>query len=229
MIFSDLKTRTLKRLGEDPDDPVTFTAAEAGNALNEGQRIFAFITLCLESNVTFTPTRGVAFYRLLLSYSDWLVPVRVVQASGQRVSPATVTELALFDSAWTSNTGAASHYGCQGYDLFFVRGTGAPVGITYARLPATMTGDGDSPEIVDAFHATLIDYAVTRCRLKQGGQEFAKTLPQFKRYWDAMSKCAADTMARAIAAENDRLPFELGHFNPAALFALKLPRKGPAA
>ena len=230
MTGATLIDRTLKRLDQDPAQPVYFTRAEVLDALNEGQRIFAFLTLCLEGMATFPLTAGVAFYSMLATYADWLLPLRVVRASdGEKVMPASLVELDALDDAWTSATSPASHYGCLGFDLFFVRGTQGSVTITYARMPAAIADSAvSSAEIPDAYQPALIDYAISRVRLKQGGQEFSKTLPNLKRFLDAVAACAKDVMARFARADNDRKPFELSGFNLKALMTVKLPKQQEA-
>jgi hypothetical protein len=211
--LQELRGRTLKRLDQDPAAPIYFSAQEVTNALNRGQRLFALITLCLEQIVTFDLTPGTAFYRMLATYPDFLLPLRVRNASGAKVMPATLADLDALDGAWTTDAGPASFYGCLGLDLLFVKGSGGPLSITYARMPATLASDGDEAEIIDAYQPTLIDYATWRVRAKQGGQEFSRAIPYLKTFLDGAKAAAKDTLARAVAAGHDRTPFELKHYS----------------
>lgn len=52
--------------------------AAANSATNEAQRLFAFLTLSLETQRDFAVTPGQSWYRMLdQGWSDWLVPLRV--------------------------------------------------------------------------------------------------------------------------------------------------------
>jgi hypothetical protein len=210
----DLTTRTLKRLDQDPAAPVYFTKAEVLNALNKGQRLFAFATLCLERSVSLTLTPGTAFYAGALTALDaaYLIPVRVTNSAGAKVLPATIEQLHALDDQWRSNRGAATHYGCHGFDLLYVRGSGDTLTVTYARMPATLVNDADAVEITDAYQPCLVDYAVARVRAKQGGQEFAKTKPYADRFLGAVKAAAAEVRRRFVRAGNDRPPFEIAAF-----------------
>ncbi len=77
--------------------------------------------------------------------------------------------------------------GAEGPPNFQVPLTQWQVFSKWAKEHAALFGDD----------AALIDYAVTRCRMKQGGDEWRKTLPQFARFHGAMR--AAATMARLLA------------------------------
>lgn len=76
MILSDIRGRIFSRLEWSTSDP---QAVAAGNAaINEGQRLLAFLTLSLETTRQFRLTPGVSFYRMLdQGWADWLVPLRV--------------------------------------------------------------------------------------------------------------------------------------------------------
>jgi hypothetical protein len=218
----DLAARTLKRLDQDPAGPVYFSQQEILNALDKGQRLFALATLCLENIVTFPLTSGTAFYSMLPTYPNWLLPLRAANGAGQKVNFSTLEELHALDDAWRSNTGSASHYGCLGFDLLFVRGTGDALTICYAREPDAL-GDGTAEvEIVEDYQPCLIDYAIARARAKQGGQEFSKALPYFERFLGSMKAAADDTKRRSAGAGNDRQPFEFAGFTPAKLLAAEL-------
>ena len=225
MTLADLRARTLNRLNEDATTPIYWTAPEITNALNEGQRLYALITLCLEAIVTFPLTSGTAFYHTLATYSDWLLPLRVQSAAGKRVLPASLDELDALDDAWTSQRIAPTHYGCRGWDLLYVRGSGGPLTVTYARAPLTMALDADAAEIQDAYQPCLIEYAIGRVRAKQGGDEYQKSVPYFKRFLDAAKAGATDSLERSIAGGHDRKPFELSHY-PKLLAALtQMPKR----
>jgi hypothetical protein len=216
--LAELRTRTLKRLAEDPAAPVYFTAAEVTAALNRGQRLFAFATLCLESIETYYGAS--AWQSMLPTFPAWLLPVRVRTAAGAKVHWASLRELDALDENWEASAAAPARYGCLGFDLLYLQGRGT-VSITFAREPAEMVEDGDEAEIPDAYQPTLIDYAIGRVRAKQGGQEFTKALPYFERFLAGMKSAAADTRARAVAQDWDRRPFEGLMLDPKLLAELE--------
>jgi hypothetical protein len=76
MLTSELQTRTLERLNEDPAAPIFYTAADTLAALNLGLRIFAFLTLCLESKRSFPLTPGNQSYQLQEQFRDMIVALR---------------------------------------------------------------------------------------------------------------------------------------------------------
>jgi hypothetical protein len=76
MQHSEIRDRLLTRLEADPTDLLWQAAATA--AINEGQRLMAFLALPLEATREFVLTPGVSTYRMLAEgWSDWLVPLRV--------------------------------------------------------------------------------------------------------------------------------------------------------
>lgn len=76
MQYTDIRGRVISRLEWSATDPTA--KAIAGAAVNEGQRLFCFLTLSLEAQRPFTLTPGVAFYHMLNEgWSDWIVPLRV--------------------------------------------------------------------------------------------------------------------------------------------------------
>jgi hypothetical protein len=208
MTLGQLRTRTLRRLDEDPAAPVTYTAAEVDAALNEGQQLFVLLTLCLEKTVTFPPD-GSGFHRMLQTYPDWLVPLRIAR-NGVKVKPARLAELDALDGRWSIAAGEPERYAMQGFDLLSLSSAGqAALTITYAHAPAVMALDADAPQIPGEFHALLIEYALYRVRVKLGAQEFAGGLRHLAVFLDGASKFGKFTRARAAGLQYDVLPFEL--------------------
>ena len=73
---ADIRGRILTRIEADPTDPLWQAAATA--AINEGQRLFSFLSLALENTREFVLTPGASIYRMLAEgWNDWLVPLRV--------------------------------------------------------------------------------------------------------------------------------------------------------
>ncbi len=221
MNTGEMLARGFKRLDQDPAAPAYFTRPELLAALNEGQRLFAFLTLCLEATSPLALEPGTAFYRPRATWSDYLLTLRVATAGG-RVAPATILELDALDSAWRTCADAPSHYAALGCNLLAIRGTQGACNFTRARLPLALAADLDVPEIPTACHSVLVDFVVMRVRMKQGGQEFGKMLPYFGRFLDAVRQVAGYTRNRARAEGYDRLPLELKPAEIAAL--LKAPK-----
>lgn len=220
MTAGQLKTRALERLDEDASAPVYFTAAEVLAAINEGQRVFAYFTLCLEATGAIALSPGTAWYAPLSSLANWVLPLRV-SVGGVKVQPATLQDLRAIDEAWESHTGAPTHYAAHGFNLLAFRGSTGTVSATYARMPAALSADSDVPEIPEAFHESLIDYAIPRVRAKQGGQEFGKALPYLGRFFDSVRKCGDLVRARSLAMRYDRLPPEISRADVSKLLKFR--------
>lgn len=147
LTHSDIRTRVLERMQVSTDDPNW--RAVASLAINEGQRLFAFLTLCLEARRSLVLLPGTKFYHMLaIGWDDWLVPLRVRPASDsggatsefdsvksdesmfgeelkvgsavRKLRPATIYQMAALDESWISATGSPTRYGCIGWDLFFL-------------------------------------------------------------------------------------------------------------
>jgi hypothetical protein len=71
---SSLQIRTLERLNE--TGGVFYTAADALAAVNLAQRIFAFLTLCLEVQRQFQLTPGNQWYALQRTFADMILVLR---------------------------------------------------------------------------------------------------------------------------------------------------------
>jgi hypothetical protein len=75
--LGELKSRIFTKVEENPSAPVYYSTDEVRDSINEAQRLFAFLTLCLESIRPFVLTPGVRFYSLLKEWVDWIAPLRV--------------------------------------------------------------------------------------------------------------------------------------------------------
>jgi hypothetical protein len=105
MTLKTIRDRLLTRLECDPTDLQWQAAGTA--AINEGQRLFVLLSLCLEATRELVLTPGVNMHHMLTEqWTDWLVPLRV------RLSNDTATgQDAKFDSM-ESDTGM---FGEQAY------------------------------------------------------------------------------------------------------------------
>ena len=217
MFTSDLQTRVLERLGEDPNSPVYYTAANALSWLNAAQRLFVLLTLCLETTNTLQLAGGAAFYSMLTiaAFQDWLLPLRVRITGGAKLNPARLAELAALDAAWSVSPGAPTRYALLGFDLLGIyqqppAGVAMSLQITYARCPDPLLGGfNESPEIPAEFHPALADWAIPLMRAREGGQDFQKVLPLWDRGLDAATKLADYVRARNKEQGYDYMPVEL--------------------
>lgn len=229
MIFSDLQDRVEERLDEDGTSPVYYTTTQIKDALNRAQRLFAFLSLCIEKrDQTFSLSAGTTYYDVSATFSDFLLPLRI-KAGTSRILPVRQEQLDLRYGAWESTAGTPTHYFMRGFYFFgcYPRPAGAGTSLlfSYAAEPATLTNAGDTPEIPEEYHMSLIDYAVYRLRWQEGGQELAKVIPLFGRFLDEVEKCAIYTRARAMAQRYDSIPFDLATFDKGQL--LKAPMLKP--
>lgn len=214
MTTADLISRTTKRLGDDPTTPANtyYTRGEILVALNQVYRMACFFTLCLETTVTYNFLTATAFYRMLTTYADWILPLRIRLVGGAKLRPNKVTELAALDASWSTTAGTPERYALLGFDLvcLYKRPAGTTAAsIVYARTPTPLAADADVPELPPEYHESLVDGAVTLLRIKEGAQEFAKTLVNWARFMDAIAKLADYVRARNRAQGYDHEPIEL--------------------
>ncbi len=220
MTAGELIERTLKDLGEDTSSPVYYKSSEALDALNEAQRFFCLLTLCLETTGNLALAADTSFYHLLTSFEHFLLPLRVqVVATGAKVRPGRLGDFDALSSTWQDDVGAPTRYDVLGMDLLAVTprpdALGTSLEITYAETPARMTSESGTPEIPAEYHPCLADYAVPRLRVKEGGQEFQKVLSRFGNFLTEAAKMAEYVRSRMAGRDYDRQPFELAKWQNA--------------
>jgi len=198
-----------------PATPPNTTPPEVLAAVNEGQNLAAWLTLCLEKTASFPlgPSYSLdvngCFYLPRPVLTDFLVPLRVTFA-GARLRPATFAALEDANSAWEATGGTPVRYVAQGFNLLAV--TPQTTGIaqmTYARCPVPLIQDSAVPELFEVYHTSLVDYGVYRIRLKEGAQGLARGLERLNLFLDDMTKLGDYIRARTAAARYDVTPFEL--------------------
>ena len=220
MTVTQLQARVLERLGELSATPAYFKGFEVLAKLNEAQRFFALLTLCLEKTSSFSLDADTTFVHLLPSITDFLLPLRVRITAGARLRSNRLQDLDALKTSWQKTSGAPERYVLLGLDLFVVTPqptTSTGLSITHAHAPAVLSNPSQSPEIPTEYHPALIDYAVHALRAKEGGQEFLKTLPLLNRFIEDAEQCAQFIRKRSLAQRYDRLPFELGSFDRSRL------------
>ncbi len=210
MTFAQMQSRALSRLG---GDGVYYTAGEVALRINEGQRLFAALTFCLESTYTLTLTANTAWYHLLASVTDFLVPLRINVQNGARLKPRTIGQLNAQNTAWQDDSGTPALYAMAGMDLLAITkqpsGSSTKLEIRHARLPQLLTVSTAVPEIPPEYHEVLIDYARHTARAKEGGQEFDKGMHLWRRYLAAAKKLGDHIRTRSLSQRYDRKPIEI--------------------
>jgi hypothetical protein len=205
---SALEVLVLQKLSEPTG---TYYPATLG-ALNEAQRFFCLLTLCLEKTASFPLTAATPFYHVLPTFGDFLLPRRMLNSAGQRLRPAKLAELDALDSSWLARPGIPTRYVVLGLDLLAVYPQ--PVGadtlsVTYARAPVALTAGSQVPEIETRSHYALSNYAAYASRTPEGGQEFAKFIQFFNEFLDEAQEVQALVKERNRDLQYEKNPFEL--------------------
>lgn len=219
--FLELQTELIERLGDDFSAPVKYYGiSEAKNLLNAAQRLFVLFTLCLETTVTPTWIGGAVTRRMMLTYADWLVPLRIRVSGGAKLKPCRLADLAALDTGWTARAGTPSRYSHSGFDLLalYKQPSGdTALSLTYARGPAVLNLDADIPEIPVRFHPGLVDASIPLARVKEGAQEWTKVLPLWDRFMDGVQEEAGIVRARSRELGYDAIPPEIQRFDRSRL------------
>jgi hypothetical protein len=214
----DDSATTPRSITPDPNSPVP---DEILRAINEGQELAAWLTLCLETTASLTLTANGTFYLLRSQLPDFLVPLRLMGPNG-RIRPATISDLDALNpswQAWPLTAGEQQRYFTLGFSFF---GTAPqPVDdqactLTYAKAPALLVGDA-FPEIPEAYHLDLVDYGIYRTKLKEGAQSLERGMKHLNRFLDRMTQLGDYVRARSRAARYDVLPFEMALFDRSRL------------
>lgn len=228
MTAKEISDRILARLDDDAAspasvaiDPNSLVPGEILAAIAEGQELASWLTLCLEKTVTLTlpaTLPATTFYQLRATLGDYLVPLRIMGASG-RIRPATLAELDALNASWQGTPGTPARYVALGFSFFGISPQPAidtDVQLTYAHAPAPIVGDAFM-EIPEAYHPALIDYGIYRVKLKEGGQGLQRGLVYLNRFLDEMTKLGEWVRAKSRASRYDVLPFELALFDRSKL------------
>jgi hypothetical protein len=76
MNLAELRDKTRSRLDDLSPAGSSYTTAQIDGALNEGLRLFALLTLCIERTVTIPMQIDTTRYQMLSLLRDWLLPLR---------------------------------------------------------------------------------------------------------------------------------------------------------
>jgi hypothetical protein len=222
---SEISDRILKGIDDDAGVPASVAAGNLGGpppevlaAINEGQELFALLTLCLETTSAITLAASSTFGSFRQAFPKFLCPLRLMVGS-TRVRPRTLAELDAENDAWQATAGTPARYSTLGFNLYAV--TPQPVAdtagvLTFARSPLQLVGDA-FPEIPEMYHQSLVKYGIYRIRLKEGGQGLERGLVQLNSFLDDATAHGDFVRARSRAARYDVLPFELKLFDRSRL------------
>jgi hypothetical protein len=214
--LSDLRQRLWDLL--DDNGGAYYTPAEVAHALNMAQRLFVFLTFCLEKTVIFNLTNGVYEYSIRSQISDFLAALRVswinpVGSAKVRLLSDNLHEMDARDSTWRARAGNPLRYSQQGFDTFWITPQPASgvhtLQFTYAREPLEMVLDNDVPEIPPDEQIHLPDAGFYILRLKEGGQELANAVEYFKRFMAGAQKYQSFMRARSRGPLYDHKPLDL--------------------
>ena len=204
--------------------PTFYPVAESVAALNEAQRLFCLLTLVLEKTAVWSMPAATAFFHLLSVFADMIVPLRIMDATGAKIRPVRLDDLAALDSQWPAVAGAPKRYARLGADLLAIypQPTAATIiQVTYARSPATLAADTDVPEIPVEYHPELVNYAINRLRQVEGAEQLARTMPLLNSYLDAAQACGAYVEAKNRGGQMDVTPFELQSYDRSQLLDVR--------
>ena len=210
MNVTALEKRVWERLEQDPAAPIT-PEPEVLHALNQAQRTLVLLTLCLEKTSTLTLQPTTPFYGIRSYIADYLVPLRVT-VGGLRVRPSSIRDFDARNANWQTATGSDPRYATLGINLFAVSASpaiAAIASITHAYVPALLVNGADVPPTPEDYHESLIKFATVWIRLKEGAQEFAKTVGLYREFLEDAAKLGGYVRLRSLAAKYDQLPLEL--------------------
>ena len=159
------------------NDPGGVYYPSALGALNEAQRLFALITLSLETTAPFALAANTFSSQILPQLPDLILVRRVYNSLGAQLRPVTIGELAALDSTWQLTMGTPTRYVTRGINWIGVYPqpeTDDTLSIVYARAPQALTGGDSVPEIRSVSHIALVNFAAWALRQPEGAQEFAK-------------------------------------------------------
>jgi hypothetical protein len=215
--LTTLTTAVETRVNDDTSP--TYSSAEITGALNAGQLVFCFLTLCYEKTATASVAQP--FVHALALATDYIVPLRLKGAA--KLRPATVAEFDALNPLWWASANPAARYAARG-DLLFFDGAISSLTFTYAAAPPALASGSDVPVIPAEYHTLLADYAGWRLLLPQSGQELEKGKQYIGRFLAGAQELAGKVRARSLAQHYDTLPPEREAFDVSRLMK-QLPRK----
>lgn len=204
--------------------PTFYPAAEITAALNEADRLFCLLTLCLEVKASWNVAAATTFFHMLAIFSDWIAPLRITSAAGAKIRPSTIGELRSLDSQWPLAPGAPIRYVLAGGDLLALykqpAASGTTLTVQYAGAPTALALSTDTPGSPPEYHPHYVSYAIYRLRQVEGGSAFAAALPLLAEFLDAATELAEFVKARNVGQGYDSVPMELKSYDRSRLVAV---------
>lgn len=238
MTAKQISDLIIKRIDDDSGAPGSVSADHTvGNvppevlaAINEGQELFALLSLCLERTTSITLAASTSCFTIRGTLPDFICPLRLM-IDGTRVRPGTLAEFDAENETWQSTAGTPTSYFSLGFNFFGLNLQ--PIGdtsadLTHAYSPLQLVRDA-FPEIPEHYHQALADYGVYRIRLKEGGQGLERGVRYLNSFLDAAQACGDYVRARSRAARYDVLPFELQLFDRSRLIEALIKKGKPNA
>jgi hypothetical protein len=206
MTAAALIDATLIRLDQPVAGDGFYTRPETTAALNTAQRLFCFLTLCLEG------TESVSIGTGNPVYAHGGIAILRITAGGLRLDRVDVGRLAARSAAWwQTQDQSPSEYAPLSATLFAIAPrpfAAMPLAVTAARYPAVLADSGaSSPEIPEEHHQALADGAAAILSgIKEGGQEQAKSQRWLSTYCEAMVDVAEAVRGRSRQYRYDVQP-----------------------
>lgn len=205
------------------DDGTYYPEASVLAALNEAQRFFVLISLCLEKTAALPLTAAEPFYKVLATFSDWLLPRRIQNSAGMRLRAGRLSEFAAMNRTWQQTAAMPQRYALSGLDFLSIYPQppdADTLTVTYVHAPADLVNQNDEPEIRENSQFALANYAAYALRQPEGGQEFRKFTGYLGDFLDEAHRVAALVRAKNLDADYERLPFELALADRSRLLSL---------
>lgn len=178
MDLATIRTNVGKKLGE--ITATFYPAAELTTWINQAQLEFQLLQLLryvrglsapglLEKTSTWATTGGDWRLYPYVLVSDFIWPTRITYG-GVSLTKVRAFDLDCYDRDWMATAGNPQHWGMLGLNLMFIypRPAGTVnLSVTYAYVPATLSADGNVPEVGVEFHGILEEYAVYMALAKE--------------------------------------------------------------
>lgn len=230
-------TLVSQRLNEGQSGPTFYPTTEIIRSLNEAERFFCLLTLCLETTQAWVIPANTTYFHMLGYFSNWIVPLRMTNAAtGAKIRPSRQEDLGALNAQWIASPGTKPlYYTVLGADLVGIYPQPTALftaNVTYARAPVALANDTDVPEIPVEYHPRLVDYAIYRMRQVEGSQEFQKVIPLYNDFLEAAQRYAAYVRSRNLGSRYDKVPPEDEFFERSKLLKARrdlVPAKKPDA
>lgn len=212
MTFSELKAEVLRNAGENPSAPRFHTAAEAGDAINAAQGVFALLTLCLEDVASVPVAAGSLITATSVAAPRLIAPLRV-ELNGTRLQPGTLADFAALNPAWMdlSELSTPQRYAMAGWNgllLFPVSDSDIDIAVRFATAPVALVADSDVPAIPEEDHSALPGYANFRLALKEGAEPLNAAVPGLRRFLATAQRRMDLVRSRSVTLHYDTEPTE---------------------